>query len=327
MSKLGFRPLFVSSMALAGVLITSASHASDGVIEINQTRALAGGVTASDAPGFPVTLDTSGSYSLTSDLFVSGLDASAIVVQAANVTLDLRGFTIQGGCPTTGCALGSGSGLGIDAVAGTGHQIRDGRIQRFAGGGLLIGPRSRVSGLLVELNGRDGIEASGQIEIVGTKASRNARFGINAGAQASLHESITDANAQGGIVVSGFSSVGENSTSGNSGGSGIRTGVGCLVWGNASKSNGNHGIDLEGQGGMAIDNSVATNSGFGIFVISGGSVHGNTIHDNGFTGLFANSTPIRTGYRNNVFDANAASVNAGGVNLGGNSCNGTTTCP
>jgi hypothetical protein len=40
----------------------------DGLVEINQAKALAGGVTASDAPGFPVTLDAQGSYVLTSNL-------------------------------------------------------------------------------------------------------------------------------------------------------------------------------------------------------------------------------------------------------------------
>ena len=44
------------------------AFAVDGVIEINQARALAGGVLGDairDPPGFPVTIDRSGSYRLT----------------------------------------------------------------------------------------------------------------------------------------------------------------------------------------------------------------------------------------------------------------------
>ena len=43
----------------------------DGVIEISQARALAGGINPVDTPGFPITIDQSGSYRLTSDLNVS----------------------------------------------------------------------------------------------------------------------------------------------------------------------------------------------------------------------------------------------------------------
>ena len=45
-------------------------HAGDGRIEINEARAFAGGVTAGDAPGFPVTLDQGGSYLLTGNLLL-----------------------------------------------------------------------------------------------------------------------------------------------------------------------------------------------------------------------------------------------------------------
>ena len=59
-----------------GLLLPTTPHAADGKIEINQAKALAGGVTATDAPGFPVTIDQSGSYLLTSDLTVPA-DTSA----------------------------------------------------------------------------------------------------------------------------------------------------------------------------------------------------------------------------------------------------------
>ena len=56
---------------LAGVFALTCiapAGAVDGVIEINQAKALAGGVTPSDTPGFPVSIDTAGSYRLTGNL-------------------------------------------------------------------------------------------------------------------------------------------------------------------------------------------------------------------------------------------------------------------
>ena len=52
--------------------LTCIGAASDGVIEINQARALQGGVTEGDTPGFPVTISQSGSYRLTGNLTVPG---------------------------------------------------------------------------------------------------------------------------------------------------------------------------------------------------------------------------------------------------------------
>ena len=47
------------TLLLALLLGVPVANAVDGVIEINATRATAGGVTPSDLPGFPVTLDQS----------------------------------------------------------------------------------------------------------------------------------------------------------------------------------------------------------------------------------------------------------------------------
>ena len=68
----------------------------DGVIEINQAKALAGGVTPGDAPGFPVIIDQPGSYRLTGNLTVSGVEDDVIDVRSPNVTIDLNGFAIVG---------------------------------------------------------------------------------------------------------------------------------------------------------------------------------------------------------------------------------------
>ena len=70
----------------------------------------------------PFTISSPGSYYLTSNLTVSSGDA--IVIASSNVTLDLRGFTIN----STSTAA-AGSGHGIDVTSGNNIEIRDGFIK------------------------------------------------------------------------------------------------------------------------------------------------------------------------------------------------------
>ena len=103
------------------LLLSPPAHAVDGVIEINQAAALVGGVTTSDEPGFPVTLDSPGSYRLTGNLTLPNQNTDAIVVDADNVTIDLGGFSIIGTANCSGTTgsiecSNSGSGRGIYAT-------------------------------------------------------------------------------------------------------------------------------------------------------------------------------------------------------------------
>ena len=113
----------VSAAAVVTLVLALASpvRAVDGVIEISQVCAESTGCSAGDAPGFPVTIDASGSYVLTSNLD-SGLGAG-IQIDAGQVVLDLNGFSI----------VGSGAGpftRGIE-VSQPDVTIRNGRVQGF----------------------------------------------------------------------------------------------------------------------------------------------------------------------------------------------------
>ena len=67
----------------------------DGVILIDQNKALAGNVTPGDGAGYPVILSLPGSYRLSGNLTVP-ISATGIQIAADGVSLDLNGFSITG---------------------------------------------------------------------------------------------------------------------------------------------------------------------------------------------------------------------------------------
>jgi len=68
----------------------------DGVVLIDQNRALAGNATPGDTPGFPVTITQPGSYRLAGNLLLPDGNSTAIEIKASHVTIDLNGFAILG---------------------------------------------------------------------------------------------------------------------------------------------------------------------------------------------------------------------------------------
>jgi hypothetical protein len=123
----------------------------DGQIAITQARAMAGGVTPGDAPGFPVTISQPGSYVLSGILTVPNAGTDGIVIAASHVTIDLNGFAILG---PTDCS----GGLSPCAGAGTGHgittptdqfniTIRNGTIQGMGFAGIDIRGDSHLVGM------------------------------------------------------------------------------------------------------------------------------------------------------------------------------------
>ena len=136
-------------------------YAVDVVIDINQARALAGGVTPGDTPGFPVTISQSGSYRLTGNLTVADLATTGISVVSDNVTIDLNGFSSLGPvvCTNGGsdCTQGTGEGIGIDGRSNLGITVRNGVVQGMGGNGILLGGRARVEGVTAVSNRGYGI--------------------------------------------------------------------------------------------------------------------------------------------------------------------------
>src|SRR5579871_5242155 len=158
-------------VALVAVLAAIPAFAVDGVVLINQANAMAGNVTPGDSAGFPVTLSQSGSYKLSSNLVVTDPNASAIVITADHVTLDLNGFSIigpnvcngQGNTPTTSCTVSTGLAIGIDAGEHAGITIMNGSIRGMGFLALLcLNTDAHIEGIKA-IGNASGIQANGVI--------------------------------------------------------------------------------------------------------------------------------------------------------------------
>ncbi len=161
-------------LVIVALMHSGPAFAVDGVLEINQARVGVGGITAGDQPGFPVSINTGGSYKLTSDL-TAPAGFEGIYISAENVTLDLNGFTLFGG-----------GGTFIDGIAivAPNAEVRNGTVRGFSRHGIFA-PSSthfiRVIGVRAIGNSIAGIELQGQANLVdGCTALNNGNSGIRA---------------------------------------------------------------------------------------------------------------------------------------------------
>jgi hypothetical protein len=197
MRKLGGILILVLSLA-------APAHATDGVIEINAARAAAGGVTAGDAPGFPVEIFTRGNFRLTSDLVVPAGASAGIAVYAAGTQIDLNGFTISCTTTCTGINLScapSGTGVGIDASAADSVVVRNGRVTGFGVYGVFLNTGSRAKELSVDNNALGGITTDAAAVVSDNIVRMNGGYGISAGPDSRVVENTVTGNGGPGIVT------------------------------------------------------------------------------------------------------------------------------
>jgi hypothetical protein len=255
-----WRMVWVSTLAA----MSSSLYAVDGVVLIDQNRALAGNVTPGDTPGFPVTISQPGSYRLSGNLTVPDSLTTAVQITANDVTLDLNGFSIIG--PTvctpnpTMCNF-SGGGVGVHAgsftvgvVAPNGVKVMNGTVRGMGFHGVrLIGNQTVVERVIAHSNGGPGIVV-GDGSVIDSVASLN-------GSGAALV----------GAIVRGSTAV-ENATVGiflrNNG----------VASGNVANANGSDGLRV--TTGTAVGNTANNNKGFGIDAACPSSITGNTVVGN-----------------------------------------------
>jgi hypothetical protein len=343
------------------------ARAGEGVVGINAALAAQGGVTPGDAPGFPVTISSRGSYRLTGDLVVSSTSANGVTIAADDVTLDLAGFSITG--------PGSGSGTGIFLSGRANVEIRNGTIRAFGaqgihenggtarahrvlhldvrdvgGDGIRLGGEShRVHACHASTNGTaQGLTGSGIFVgvaslVTGSHASENWKDGIRASDGSVLRDNVARENHEAGIVAGQGSAVAANSSHSNDE-TGIQAGSYSSVQANAARENG--GIGIATGGGSSVGrNAAAYNTLRGIAVGEGSAVVGNAARSNQQAGIEAASGSVvventarynagfgldlgsPVGYGGNVLRSNTGGTVQGGVEIDANVCGTDTTCP
>lgn len=307
------RPSRIVYLSLVGWLATTPAGAVDGVIEINQASALAGGITACDTPGFPVTICTPGAYRLTSNLDYPSTTANAIIAEAEDVSIDLNGMTVSG---ATTCTTGANGWVtscsqqsGITAIVGSVRTVvAHGRIKGSGGTGIFALDASEFRDLQVTDCTNAGISAGNRSVLIDVEAIGNGITGISAGEGSRISGAIATNNGSDG-VVQGASSVAE---------------------GVVSQRNGNRGVVVF-AGAHLRNFSAFANGAAGVRVLDGGLVESGSIRSNSVTNASACGVEGQGGaaYRSVVITGAAGgnSITACGmVNLGNNSCQGGV-CP
>jgi len=185
------------------VAIPISAYGVDGQIKIAQTA----GTT------FPITINESGSYVLTSNLTVT--TGNAININADNVTLDLNGHGIYG--------PGTGTGKGISAVNRYNITIKNGIVRGFSFGIYLYndadhkGAGHRIEGIQASNNGSHGISAR-YSTVTNCTANNNGDYGIYA-----PRSTVTNCTAynNGDFGIYAYCSTVTNCTANNNGDYGI----------------------------------------------------------------------------------------------------------
>lgn len=308
LSRLAAFPLLVAAAGPAGAV--------DGAIEISHVRVLAGGITASDTPGYPATVDATGRYVLTSNLRPPGLDLHGIHVLANDVTVDLNGFAVLGPVTCTGSIIGdgvscSGAGAGVGVLAGADAvTVRDGTVRGMAGGGIRLSHGSvrsspAVRDVVAVGNGGVGIEIV-RGAVSGCSARQNRSSGIEVGVSSLVVGNVAEVNGEHGILVRGGSTILDNVLRFEFG-AGISGSFSSTFRGNTAVQNRADGLSVEGAS-LVIANTSASN---------GGSQLAFRIHPA--------ISPATGGYRENVFRKGEGTglVTGGGTSLGDNLCDGT----
>jgi hypothetical protein len=225
---------------------------------------------------FPVTINEPGSYYLTGNVSTTG---SGIIIQTPDVTIDLMGFTLEGG-----------TGPGIDGSNYDRVSLRNGRIQGWSGTGVRLRNRAVLQDLIVRDNRGSGVDigydarvvsctvewndvhgvivASGSL-VKDSLASNNRENGIwvtvpTVSHGALLTGCVVDSNGRNGIRADGRVSVlgnhvRSNDHDGDNGKAGIwLTGPYNRVEGNTVLQN-NIGVDIEGNNNVVVRNVVGNN--------------------------------------------------------------------
>jgi parallel beta-helix repeat protein len=246
--------LSVIGAGLVWIAFPEMAVAVDGVILIDQNRAMAGGVTPGDAPGFPVELNIPGSYRLSGNLTVGTGASAGIKINSGNVTIDLNGFSI------IGAGTINAPDIGIDAKGIAGVTVINGNIFNASVEGIVLGDFAKVENLRVTSTVQhEGIVVGDNSIVHGNIAYGNKEQGIFAGNNSLITGNTANHNGNDGITTFSGSTVSGN-TANDNGNNGIIVGSDCTVSGNTTSSNENAGIQTGPR--CAVTGNMATSKFF-----------------------------------------------------------------
>ena len=259
------------TLLLAGALLASSAFAVDGVVLINQSTVTAAG-------GFPYSITQSGSYRLTGNLTVPAA-TDGIVINAADVTLDLNGFGIIGpavctGSPVTSCSGGTfGVGTGVSSNQAN-TKVLNGFVRGMGGNGVAItsadGP-GLVDRVHASSNRLAGIFVTGVV--TNSQGNRNQFTGIDI--TGVLETSAGNLNGSEGILCRN-----------------------CVLRGSSARMNKGFGIRSINPGATISGNQADQNGSDGFIIVCPASVVGNGASAN--VGIPINLTGAGCSAANNV---------------------------
>jgi len=201
----------ILAIALGGTIARPA-WAVDGVIEINQARVAAGGISSGDFGGFPATLSDRGSYRLTSDLNVPS-GSEGISITSDDVTLDLNGFNVIGGGGSFADGIGIGGMKNVE--------VRNGTIRGFSRDGIFTNINTlyiRVLNVRTIGNAVYGMDLEGQANTVDGCTALNNNIGIRTFEGSLIVNSVARGNTSFGLIPVGNSGYRSNVLTSNNGG-------------------------------------------------------------------------------------------------------------
>jgi len=289
------------------LLLAQPALAGEGVIEINEARVAAGGITPCDAPGYPVSICDAGSYRLTSDLHFPSASSNAIVVIASDVTIDLNGMTIRGDNTCSVGANGWVTSCAVEATlraidGGTRMTLRNGRIRGASASCVYADREAVIQDVVVAECGNAGIRVGDRSRLSNVSALRTRYYGIQTSTGCVVREAVVASNSNSGLYL-GIGSTAERVSATANGYAGIQM-YSATLSGFSAQANGANGVNAE------------TGS-----LVESGTIRDNGRADSGHCGLWGGGA---TAYRSLVITAtaggNPSTACGGAVNLGGNSC-------
>ncbi|HXG46814.1 MAG TPA: right-handed parallel beta-helix repeat-containing protein [Methylomirabilota bacterium] len=272
----------------------------------------------------PYIITQPGSYYLTTNL-TGTFGQHGITVIADDVTLDLGGFSLQGG------------GSGLSGIVVTGFRrnlrLRNGTISDWTGMGVAAfgAVDSSFEGLHLQRNTGTGLDAGSNSVIRACTAVENGA-GIAAWRGSVITDCVARGNRGNGLVANAGSSI-QRCLASQNGDTGIRLAAGGLVTDCVSHANGTNGVtasqsvisrcSISQNGGVGIEAGLAShvsgcviqgNRGDGLRIDSGAVVTDNVCSGNGTStahaAIHAAGTANRIEGNNVVFNTTARGIRA-----------------